>query len=198
MFHAAILGFIGAMIPGPLLSALFTEILGKGFKKSLKTIFYALIAELALAFLIIHIFSYAPITPLFFGILSLVGALVLLWISKGLWKTTSLNSDNVIHFTFSKISLLTFTNGLFWTYWVSVCIPMAFNLDQRMRGGKFVFLAMIESGWLFGTVLVCYLFSNFRPLLLKENVIKITFKAFSLMFIFFAFNMLYKAYVSLF
>lgn len=198
MFNAAILGFIGAMIPGPLLSAIFTDILQQGLKKSLRTIFYAFFAETLMGFAILVTFSYASLSPVVFGVLSTLGACVLIWVAKGLWKITSLDSENQIQFNFAKVSLLTLTNGLFWIYWITVCIPLALNLESKIKGGKYLFLAMDEMGWLLGTLLLSFLFSNFRPFLLKEKVIKLTFKIFSLMFIGFALNILFQTYVKLF
>lgn len=51
-----ILGFIGGMTPGPILTASFTESLRKGFRKSLPVIFMAMASEVLIALLILLVF----------------------------------------------------------------------------------------------------------------------------------------------
>ena len=46
---AFLLGLIGGVIPGPVITAVFTEILQSGFLKSLRIIFIALIIETLIA-----------------------------------------------------------------------------------------------------------------------------------------------------
>jgi threonine/homoserine/homoserine lactone efflux protein len=192
LISAVGLGFIGSMLPGPILSAIFTEILQAGFRRSFKTIFYALISETAIAFSIILLFSFVPINERILSYISLVGAVVLIGMSKTLWKLNRIDAGNQISFSFSKMSLLTATNGLFWTYWITVGIPIAITLNQKMTGGKYLFLGGMEIGWLLGTTLLAFLFSRFRPLLVKPKVIGVVFKIFALTFVYFALEMAYK------
>ncbi len=197
LIEAFWLGFIGFMIPGPILSAIFTEILQSGFKKSFRTIFYALIAEAALAFVTILLFSSMVEDQRIFPFISLVGAVVLVWMSRSLWKIKSINSDSQQIFTFSKIGLLTLTNGLFATYWITVCVPKAIALNQTVVNGKYLFLGAIELGWFLGAVVLAYIFARFRPLLIKPKIIGPTFKIFALTFVYFAITMAYKGIVDL-
>ncbi len=46
---AFLLGLIGGVIPGPVITSVFTEILQSGFPKGLRIIFIALIAETVVA-----------------------------------------------------------------------------------------------------------------------------------------------------
>lgn len=197
IISAVSFGFIGSMIPGPVVSAVFTEILQSSFRRSFKTIFYALLVETSIAFLIVMIFSLIPVDERIFSFISLVGAVVLIIISRSLWKIKSIDAESQVSFNFSKITLLTVTNGLFWTYWITVGIPKALELNQSVVHGKYVFLGLMEMGWLLGTVLLAFVFSRFRPLLVKPKVIGTVFKIFALTFVYFAIEMTYKSIVQL-
>ncbi len=70
---ALMLGLIGGVIPGPVITAVFTEILQSGFSKSLRIIMIALVAETMVALISLLLFSALGLPESFFRGLSLVG-----------------------------------------------------------------------------------------------------------------------------
>ena len=82
--------------------------------------------------------------------------------------------------------------GLFGLFWITVCLPRAFVLNEQIMGGKFIFLATAQGGWLVMTSILAFIFSRFRPLLLQKNLISPVFKFFSLILAFFAIRSLYE------
>lgn len=184
-FSALILGIVGGAIPGPMLTSAFTESLRKGFTGSLRVIFNALIAETIVAASILGIFFSFHIPFAVFSIISLIGAVVLVWFSLQVWKIRKINDKGKI-FSFKRIFLLTVSNGPFWIFWITVYIPQAFLMQQKIIGGQFLFLLMFELGWLVSTVGLTFIFSWFRPLLTKGNFTSITFKILALILLFFA------------
>ncbi len=146
-FSAFILGIIGGAIPGPMLTSAFTESLRKGFVGSLRVIFKALIAETIVAASILGIFFSLRIPIAVFSIVSLFGVIVLIWFALQIWKIKKINDKGEI-FSFKKIFLLTISNGPFWIFWITIYIPQAFLLKQKVMGGQFLFLLLFELGWL--------------------------------------------------
>jgi threonine/homoserine/homoserine lactone efflux protein len=88
-------------------------------------------------------------------------------------------------FSFPKLLLLTLLNGAFWIFWITICVPRAFELKQAIFGGHVLFLLVFEMGWLIAAGALAYIFSKFRPLLLKKNIVSIVFKTFALLLVFF-------------
>ncbi len=187
-----VLGLIGGANPGPILAASFTEALRRGFIKSLWVIFMAMVAETIVALFILSLFFSIHIPEVIFYIISFAGAGVLIWLALQVWQIKELGGKGEI-FSFKKIFLLTVFNGLFWIFWITICVPQAFLLKQRILGGQFLFLMLFELGWLLATVGLTYLFSRFKPLLTKTNFIPIVFKIFALILFFFAIRLMVES-----
>jgi len=180
-----LLGLIGGANPGPILTASFTEALRKGFAKSLPVVFMAMIAESIIAIFILTLFFSINIPESFFYAISFIGAGVLVWLASQIWKIKKLGGEGEV-FSFKKIFLLTIFNGPFWIFWITICIPQAFLLKEQIMGGQILFLIIFELGWFSATVFLTFLFSQFRPFLIKTNFVPIIFKVFALILLFFA------------
>ncbi|HLN19263.1 MAG TPA: LysE family transporter [Patescibacteria group bacterium] len=189
-----VLGLIGGANPGPILAASFTEALRKGFVRSLKVIFMAMLAETIVAGFILFLFFSINIPSYVFYIISFVGAGVLIWLASKVWKIRELDGEGEI-FSFKKIFLLTIFNGPFWVFWIAICVPQAFLLRQKIAFGQVRFLILFELGWLAGTVFLVYLFSRFRPFLLKTKFVPTLFKIFALILLFFAIKLIFGSIV---
>jgi threonine/homoserine/homoserine lactone efflux protein len=183
-----VLGFIGGSVPGAILTSTFTEVIRKGFIKSLTVILYAFISEVIVASTILAVLFSIHLPQAFFYLISFIGAIVLIWIAKQIYVITSLHEKGNI-FDFKKIFLLTLFNGPLWIFWTTICVPQAYLLSRKIFGGQFLFLLTFEIGWLTSTVLLTYLFSRFRPLFIKEGVISIVFKIFAVILALIALNL---------
>jgi threonine/homoserine/homoserine lactone efflux protein len=190
---ACMLGLIGGMIPGPVITAVFTEVLQSGYFKSLRIILIALVTESIVAVISLVILASLGFNEAFFRGLSLAGAAILVWISLSIWKVKTLDTGEKVHFGFWKIILMILSNGVLWTYWITICIPKAILLGTQIHLGEYLFMAMVQLGWLISTMLVAYLFSRFRMLLSRPRVIPVLFKIFALAFAYFAADMIFKS-----
>ncbi|HUD04258.1 MAG TPA: LysE family transporter [Candidatus Paceibacterota bacterium] len=190
---AFILGLVGGTVPGPVLAATFTEILQSGFYRGLRIVFWGMLAETILAFIGIVAFSSLGLSQSFFYALSFIGAGILIWIATQLWKIKSLDLGEKAHFGVGKIFSMIFANGVVWTFWITICVPKAVVLSQQIQYGQFLFLVVVEIGWLISTVAVAFAFSWFRGILSNPKFVPFMFKFFSLVFVYFALNMLYSS-----
>jgi len=187
-----ILGLIAGASPGPILTSAFTEAFGKGFIKSLRVIFYAIAAETIVALFILIIIFSVNIPEAFFYTISFVGAVVLIWIASQVWRIKQI-SDNEEIFSFKKIFVLTIFNGPFWIFWITICVPQAFLLKERIPGGQFLFLVLFEFGWLAATLSMTFLFSRFREVLLRRNLTPFVFKFFATLLFLFAVKIVFQS-----
>jgi len=192
---AAILGLIGGVIPGPVITAVFTEILQEGIGRSLRIIFAAMVVETLVAVISLVIFSSLGLPESFFRALSLAGAGILIWIALSIWRVRSLDSGQKVRFTLWKITLMILSNGVLWTYWITICIPKAILLNDEIRLGAYLFMGLVQLGWLISTISVAFLFSRFRAILSRPRVVPVVFRIFSLAFVYFAVDMVIKSII---
>jgi len=190
-----LLGLIGGAVPGPMLTAVFTEVLRGGFKKSVVVTLRALGAEAAVALVILLIVFSFTIPPLYFYVVSIFGAGFLIYLATQVWLIEKIDSGEGEIFTFVKILILTVLSGAFWIFWLTICLPRAFALRELVAGGQYLFLISFEAGWLLMTVFLAYIFSRFRPLLLKKNLVGAVFKVFALLLVFFALKSVYSSLI---
>lgn len=190
---ALMLGLIGGVIPGPVITAVFTEVLQSGYLKSLRIIMIAMVTETLVALFSLLIFASLDLNQGFFYALSLIGAAILVWIALSIWKVRSLDSGEKVTFGLWKIVVMILSNGVLWTYWITICIPKAILLGEQLNLGEFLFMGLVQMGWLISTMVVAFLFSRFRAVLSRPRVIPVLFKIFSLAFAYFAIDMLIKS-----
>ena len=190
---ALMLGLIGGVIPGPVITAVFTEILQSGYLKSLRIIMIALVTETLVALVSLLILDSLGFNETFFRGLSLAGAAILIWIAISIWKVRSLDSGEKVQFGLWKVVVMILSNGVLWTYWLTICIPKAILLGETLHLGQYLFMGLVQLGWLISTLLVAFLFSRFRLTLSRPKVIPILFKIFALAFAYFAIDMIYKS-----
>jgi threonine/homoserine/homoserine lactone efflux protein len=190
---AIILGLIGGLIPGPVLAATFTEILQTSFTKSFHIIFWAMLTETAIALISLVALSMFHLSTAFFYAVSFVGAAILVKIALDIWKINKIDTNEKVHFKLSTISAMILANGVLWIFWITVCVPKAVFLGQQIFGGQYLFLGLVEVGWLISTLGVAFIFSKFRVILSNPRKISVMFKIFSLAFLYFAASMLYQS-----
>jgi len=190
---ALMLGLIGGVIPGPVITAVFTEILQSGYLKSLRIILIALVTETIVALISLVVLGSLGFNESFFRGLSLAGAFILIWIAISIWKVRSLDSGEKVHFGLWKVVLMILSNGVLWTYWITICIPKAILLSDTVHLGEYLFMGLVQLGWLISTMLIAFLFSRFRKALSRPKVIPVLFKIFALAFAYFAIDMIYKS-----
>lgn len=190
---AIVMGLIGGFIPGPVLTAIFTEILQSSLTKSLRIVFWAMLTETIVALICLQALTFLNLSEGLFQAISLVGAVILIWIASSIWKIKKINSHEKIHFSPAKISAMILSNGVLWTFWMTISVPKAISLSQRLAWGQYVFLIVFEVGWLAATLFLAFVFSRFRNTLSDPKIVPVVFKIFSLTFVYFALDMIYKS-----
>ncbi len=190
---ALMLGLIGGVIPGPVITSIFTEILQSGYLKSLRIVLIALVTETLVALGSLLILGSLDFNEAFFRGLSLAGAAILIWIAISIWKVRTLESGEKVQFGLWKVVVMILSNGVLWTYWITICIPKAILLGDQLHLGEYLFMGLVQLGWLISTLVVAFIFSRFRRALSRPRVIPFLFKLFALAFVYFAIDMVIKS-----
>ncbi len=186
LLSALVLGLIGGAIPGPIITAVFTEIIQSGFGRSFRIIFFALVAETIVALFCLVAIASLHLPEGFFMIISLIGAVILIWMATMIWKITKIDTKQRIHFSAVKIFALTISNGALWMFWITISIPKAILLSYQIKFGDYLFLIVVELGLLIATVGLAFVFSRFRTWLSQPHIVPIIFKICALAFVYFA------------
>src|SRR3989344_5840950 len=112
LLTALLLGLVGGIVPGPVITATFTEILQSGFLKSLRIVLWAMLTETLVALITLVLLESLGLSQSFFQVLSIFGAGILIWIATQLWKVRNLDTEQKVHFGLGKISAMILANGV--------------------------------------------------------------------------------------
>ncbi len=190
---AGIIGLVSGIIPGPVLTTTFTEILQSGLAKSFRIILWAMLIETIVAFISMAALSSMHLSESVFYGLSFIGAAILLWISAGIWKVKKIDPVEKVYFSLGKITMMILSNGVLWSFWIMVIVPKAILFNEKVAFGSILYLVIVEIAWLVSTALAAFAFSRFRKILSDPKVVPVVFKIFALAFVYFSVEMFYRS-----
>ena len=200
--NAIVIGLVGGIIPGPILASAFLESIVSGFKKSVNIILWGMLNETIVAIFCLVVLRLLNLPEVIFYCLSIIGGILLFDISIKLWKVKHIQIETSNILTLKKISYLILTNGVLWVYWISVCIPLALQLEKNILGGSFLFLFLVEISWFISTLVATYLFSKTKSLIYDTKKQLRIVRVFSVVYIYFVviffytiFKYLYKYFL---
>lgn len=185
LLEVLVLGFLCGMLPGPVVTALFTESIRKGWKSARKIVVWAAAGELVMSVSCVAALSLVPAGHVVFSVLSVFGSLVLLNLSWELWKVEEISEHEPL-FSNRRIFFIAVLNGMAWIFWLTVCTPQAMELGKELRGGEWLFVLLFELGWVASTLLLCYLFGLFRPYFQSNKKLHLLYRTVAVIFVLFA------------
>lgn len=188
---AVVIGFINGCLPGPISTAMFTHVVQRDFRTSLKIALWAGCLVAIVATILFATFNFFRPSELLLNSISIVGGVFLIYLAWKIWNIKAIKTDQEKVFSFGNICVIVFLNSSLWLSWLTIFLPEAFKLKEHIFAGEFIFLFVYLLCWLSGLCLVTFMFSRFRPLLTKPNVLPYVFKVFSLILAFFALRMIY-------
>jgi len=192
LLSALVLGLIGGAIPGPIITAVFTEIIQSGLIKSFRIIFLGMFTETIVALICFFSIASLHLPEVVFRLISLVGAGILIWLASMIWKINKIDTKTRVHFSTEKIVAMIMANGALWIFWITVAIPKAVILSSQIQFGGLWYLLILEIGWLISTAGIAFIFSRFRKWLSQPHIVPIIFKICALAFVYFALDAIYQ------
>ncbi len=179
------LGFLCGLIPGPVVTAVFTETIRNGWQSARRIVITAGIGEIVMSVVCVAALSVLDSTSIIFSALSIFGSLILFSLSWDLWKIREISEHEPL-FTNRRVFMVSLLNGMAWIFWITVCTPQAMALDQLVPGGKWLFIVLFEIGWFCSTILLSYLFNYFRPYFQSNKNLHLLYRTVAILFVFFA------------
>jgi threonine/homoserine/homoserine lactone efflux protein len=190
MLSAFVLGMVAAATPGPIIMAVFGEVLQTGIGAGLRIMFVSMATEIAIALAVIGFVTIAGFPLAVYHAISIVGAGVLAWFAWMLWRRRDADAAGM-HLGPRHVVLLMVTNGILWTFWVTVCVPLAMALREHVAFGQYLFLAGFELGYLVMALALVSVFSYCRIILDRPSIARGIFRVVGLVFVFYACRMGY-------
>lgn len=194
------LGAIGGLVPGAVLTILLVSVLQGGLRAGLRAFWWAMLAEIVIAGALLLVAAQLPLGENFFLLLGGVGGVVLFYFAWQVFQLRSVSIENgTVLFSPQKIFLLSATNAPLYVFWTTICFPLIWELARTWSlalAAPLYFLAF-EIGWgitTFGMMLV-FVFS--RSTLTNERVMRLVFTCIALILAGFGLRMLITAVVFL-
>lgn len=184
LFEVFFLGFLCGLIPGPVVTALFTDTIRTGWASARRIVFLAAGGELVMSIVCVAALSALDAHSKIFAALSVFGALILLNLAWDLWKVGEIPEEEPL-FSNRRIFTIALLNGMAWIFWITVCTPQAMALDQVLKGGRWIFIALFELGWICSTLSLCYLFGLFRGYFHNQHKLHILYRTVAILFVVF-------------
>lgn len=186
LLEVVFLGFLMGIIPGPIVTALFTETVRNGWRAARRIVVWAAAGELFMSVACVAVLSTVvdPHSPVL-AVLSVFGALVLVNLAWDLWKVHEIAEDEPL-FSSRRVFTISLLNGMAWIFWITVCAPEALSLDQSVPFGRWLFIVLFELGWAISTFSLCYLFGLFRPYFHGNRRLHLLYRSVSVLFVLFA------------
>jgi threonine/homoserine/homoserine lactone efflux protein len=179
------LGLLCGLIPGPVVTSIFTETIRRGWRSGRRIVLWAAAGELVMSVVCVGALSMMDPHSVLFAVLSMFGALILLSLAWDLWRVDEISEEEPL-FSRRRVFFLSLINGMAWIFWVTVCTPQAIALGTEFRGGQWVFIVLFELGWGTSTMLLCYLFEFFRPYFQSNKRLHHLYRFVAVLFLFFA------------
>jgi len=201
IIEAFLLGLVGGIVPGSILTILLVSVLQGGFKAGMRAFSWCMAAEISVVLLLLFLLLSLPISTDIFLYLALVGGLVLFYFASQVLKLSKIdrpeNTDTM--FSAKKIFLLSATNAPLYIFWVTVCAPLIWQLAEQFElyTSAVYFMVAFELGWGLSTFGIMLLFVKSRNLLTNPKVMKKVYLGIALLMTLIGIRMWYTALQSL-
>ena len=196
LLQAFILGAIGGIVPGAVLTILLVSALQGGLKAGTQAFFWAMLSEVVIAGGLLLIATKLPLQAKVFSFIGLIGSVVLLYFAWQVFQLRSIRiQDDSTLFTPLKIFLLSATNAPLYIFWITICFPLIWQLanEWTLTLAASSYFILFEIGWSITTFIMLLLFVFSRKVLTNEHIMHKVFILVSLLLAGFGIRMLIKS-----
>ncbi len=179
IIEAFLLGLVGGVVPGSILTILLVSVIQGGFKSGLRAFSWSLAAELTVVSLLLVLLIQLPVSTNFFNYLGFVGGLVLFYFGLQVFKLSKIDKpeETAEVFTWKQIYSLAATNAPLYIFWATVCAPLIWQLAEQISlySSALYFMIAFELGWAVSTFVIMLVFVKTRSVLANPKIMKKVF-----------------------
>lgn len=179
IIEAFLLGLVGGIVPGSILTILLVSVIQGGFKSGFRAFSWSLAAELTVVSLLLMVLVHLPVNAKLFNYLGLAGGLVLFYLGLQVFKLSKIDKPEETSevFTWKQIYSLAATNAPLYIFWVTVCAPLIWQLAEQisLSSSALYFMIAFELGWAISTFAIMLIFVKTRSVLTNPHIMKKVF-----------------------
>ena len=196
LFQAFVLGAIGGVVPGAILTLLLVSVIEGGMRAGVVVFLWALLSEVIVAGALLVVAAQLPLDDRVFMVIAGVGGVVLLYFA---WQVLQLRTISIggggMLFTPAKIFTLTATNAPLYVFWTTICFPLIWELARTwgLALAAPLYFMFFEIGWGITTFGMMLLFVFSRKTLTNERIMGKVFVGIALILAAFAVKMFITA-----
>jgi len=192
LITAFVLGIIDGVAPGPIFTILVGNLLSGGFRKGMKSFFYASFFDASKAILIVLLFLLASPPKELFYWLGILGGLLLIYFSKDLLCIRKISGQKAL-FSTKQLAIVHYSNPLGYLAWGLAYMPLMYRAHEDVAYGGLYFIGLLEIGWMIGTfgILMAILYAV--HFLKNEKIIHRIFQVLGIMLFFFGGKLIYDS-----
>lgn len=193
---ALVLWLVWGLSPGPIILLSFSEILRSpkdGLKNGGMYLVIAWLTEFFIGLFLIGTAAWLKIPVMIFHGLAILGIAMLLFIAFQILKIRTIDyTQEQKQMSIFHIALFVLLNWPLWLFWISVCLPAAFRLGDKIYLGEYVFAIIFEIGVILGLAVMLFGFNSFRNFFSREEIVRRIFTALGILLILMAGRMAYE------
>jgi threonine/homoserine/homoserine lactone efflux protein len=171
-----LLGLLGGVIPGAVLTILFVSAIRGGFRAALTVFLWAFASEVAIVGILLSIGMQFSVGEIGFRAIGFVGGLFLLYLAREVFKMRTFegNEEGQAVFGPAKIFTLSLTNAPLYVFWITVCFPLIWELSAmwNLTTAGLSFFAVFELGWAMSTFIMLLMFVFARRTITEPRIAK--------------------------
>ncbi|TSC86480.1 MAG: Uncharacterized protein G01um10148_466 [Parcubacteria group bacterium Gr01-1014_8] len=184
LLQGFVLGAVGGIVPGAVLTILLVSALQGGLYLGLRTFFWAMLSEIAVAGALLLLATQIPLNERLFMGMGLVGGFVLVYFAFKVFtlKSVGIPEHERTVFTPLRILILSATNAPLYIFWISICFPLIWQLAASwgLSAAAVSYFVAFELGWGISTFMMLMLFIFSRSVLMDERIMRKVFVALSI------------------
>lgn len=191
-----LLGLTGGLTPGPIILLAFSEMLRSpksGMAHGGMYLLIAALTEFCIGLFLVVSATWLAIPPIVFHVVGVVGGLILLYIAFQVYQIRSIRyQQEQKKINPFYIVLLMLLNGPLWLFWLSVCLPAAFQFGSVLPYGQYLFVLIFELSMAAGLAAMLLAFHFSRHIFSNPKIIHNVFAVLSLVLFLMAGKILYQ------
>jgi threonine/homoserine/homoserine lactone efflux protein len=186
LFEAVILGIIGGLLPGPILTMVVTDTIARGLQKSWLTVVYAIIAEFTLVGLMFTVLAFVDIPEVVLLGINIAGIVLLTYIAFNVWQSATNPLGNSTGISLKTMFGLMFLNSMPYMFWLTVCLPLIDELGGFVSYPVVWFFLAFELGWCASNFGLAAASHVLRDSIVKNGKLAYVFRGAAILLLFFA------------
>lgn len=196
LLQAFVLGAVGGLVPGAVMTLLFVSAMQGGLPAATRAFLWSMVSEICIAGGLLFIATLLPLDQKFFAGVGALGGVALLYFAYHVFQLRRMHIDGeTTLFSAPKIFLISATNAPLYIFWSTICFPLIWQLAARwsLPIAALSYFTAFEIAWGITTYATVLAFVYSRSFLMNERIMHKVFIGIALVFVAFSIRLFLSA-----